>query len=112
MYLPQLREVAARDAHAHARALAYSGIMNMLGPDSLADLRLGAKDSDAYVRAQAVVDSYNLLEFGQPDPRWPPPSNALIAEVRTFLTEMQRDPVRLVSDNAKSMLAMIARQRP
>jgi hypothetical protein len=52
-----------------------------------------------------------MLEFGHPEPRWPPPSNALIAEVRAFLTEMQRDPARLVSDNAKSMLAMIARQR-
>ena len=110
-YLPLLREVASKDAHAQARALAYHGIMYMLGPDSLGDLRLGAKDSDARVRAQAVVDSYNLLEFGHPEPRWPPPSNALFAEVRTFLTEMQRDPARLVNDNAKDMLAMIARQR-
>ena len=86
--------------------------MYVLGPDSLEDLRLGAKDSDEQVRAQAVVDSYNLLEFGQPAPRWPPPSNALIAEVRAFLAEMQRDPARLVSDNAKSMLGMIARRRP
>jgi hypothetical protein len=111
-YLPVLRRVAAEDTHAQARALAYNGIMYVLGPDSLGDLRLGAKDSDEQVRARAVVDSYNLLEFGHPEPRWPPPSNALIAEVRTFLTEMQRDPARLVSDNAKSMLAMIARQRP
>ena len=111
-YLPVLRRVATEDAHGQARALAYNGIMYMLGPDSLGDLRLGAKDSDDKVRARAVVDSYNLLEFGHPEPRWPPPSNALIAEVRTFLTEMQRDPARLVSDNAKSMLAMIAQQRP
>lgn len=111
-YLPVLRRVAAGDADAPARALAYNGIMYMLGPDSLGDLRLGAKDADAQVRARAVVDSYNLLEFGHPEPRWPPPSNALVAEVRAFLTEMQRDPARLVSDNAKSMLAMIARQRP
>jgi HEAT repeats len=110
-YLPVLRRVAAEDAHAQARALAYNGIMYMLGPDSLGDLRLGAKDPDEHVRARAVVDSYNLLEFGHPEPRWPHPSTALIAEVRTFLTEMQRDPARLVSDNAKSMLAMIARQR-
>lgn len=111
-YLPVLRRVAAEDAHAQARALANNGIMYVLGPDSLGDLRLGAKDSDEQVRARAVVDSYNLLEFGHPEPRWPPPSNALIAEVRTFLTEMQRDPARLVSDNARSMLAMIARERP
>jgi hypothetical protein len=110
--LPLLREVAAMDAHAQARALAYSGIVLMLGPDSLGDLRLGAKDSDAHVRARAVVDSYNMLEFEHPEPRWPPPSNALIAEVRTFLTDMQGGPVRLVSDNAMSMLAMIARHRP
>jgi hypothetical protein len=111
-YLPVLRRVAAEDTHAQARALAYNGIMYMLGPDSLGDLRLGAKDSDDQVRARAVVDSYNLLGFGRLQPGWPPPSNALIAEVRTFLTEMQRDPARLVNDNAKSMLAMIARQRP
>jgi hypothetical protein len=111
-YLPVLRRVAAEDAHAHARALAYNGIMHLLGPNSLGDLRLGAKDSDEQVRARVVVDSYNLLEFGHPEPRWPPPSNGLIDEVRTFLTEMQRDPARLVSDNAKSMLAMIARRRP
>ena len=111
-YLAVLRRVAAEDAHVQARAFAYNGIMYMLGPDSLGDLRLGAKDTDAQVRAQAVVDAYNLLEFGHPEPRWPAPSNALIAEVRAFLTEMQRDPARLVSDNAKSMLAMIARQRP
>jgi HEAT repeat protein len=111
-YLPVLRRVAAGDAHAQARALAYNGIMYVLGPDSLGDLRLGAKDSDEEVRARAVVDAYNMLEFGHPEPRWPSPSNALIAEVRAFLTEMQRDPAPLVSDNAKSMLAMIARQRP
>lgn len=111
-YLPVLRQVAAEDAHAQARALAYNGIMYMLGPDSLGELRLGAKDTDAQVRARAVVDAYNLLEFGHPVPRWPPPSNALIAEVRAFLTEMQRDPAGLVSDNAKSMLAMIVRHRP
>jgi HEAT repeat protein len=111
-YLPVLRRVAKEDTHTQARALAYRGIMCILGPDSLGDLQLAASDSDEQVRAQAVVDSYNMLEFGHPEPRWPPPSTALIAEVRTFLIEMQRDPARLVSDNAKSMLAMISRQRP
>jgi hypothetical protein len=111
-YLPVLRRVAANDVHVQARALAYNGIMYVLGPDSLDDLRLGAKDAEAQVRAQAVVDAYNMLEFGHPEPRWPLPSDALIAKVRAFLTEMERDPARLVSDNAKSMLAMIARQRP
>ena len=53
------------------------------------------------MRAQAVVDAYNLLNFGHPEPRWPPPTNVLIAEGRVFLTEMQRDPARLVSDNAE-----------
>jgi hypothetical protein len=110
-YLPVLRRVAADDAYAQARALAYNGIMYMLGPDSLGDLRLGAKDTDAQVRVRAVVDAYNLLEFGPPEPRWSPPSIALIADVRAFLTEMQRDPARSVSDNAKSMLAMMPRQR-
>jgi hypothetical protein len=111
-YLPVLRRVATEDAHPHARALAYNGIMYMLGSDSLGDLRRGAKDSDEQVRARVVVDSYNLLELQRPDRRWPPASTALIADVREFLTEMQRDRARLVSDNAKSMLAMIARQRP
>src|SRR5262249_17223743 len=100
------------DPHTQARALAYNGIMHLLGPDSLPDLRLGAKDPDEQVRARAVVDAYNMLELGQPRPRWPRPSNELVAEVRAFLVEMQRDPARLVSDNARSMLAMIARNRP
>ena len=76
----------------HGR-LWYNGIMYVLGPESLGDLRIGAKDSDEQVRARAVVDAFNMLEFGHPEPRWPPPSNALIAEVRAFLTEMQRDPL-------------------
>ena len=111
-YLPVLRRVAAQDEHAQARALAYDGIMYMLGPDALGDLRSGAKDSNEQVRAQVVVDSYNLLEFDHPERRWPPPSDELIAEVRAFLAEMQRDPARLVSDNAKYMLIMLERQRP
>lgn len=111
-YLPVLRRVAAEDAYHQARALAYTGIMYMLGPDSLADLRLGAKDAHEQVRARAVVDAYNMLQLGHPEPRWPAPSSALIAEVRRFLTEMQRDPARLVADNARSMLAMIAKHRP
>ena len=111
-YLPALRRVATEDAHPQSCALAYNGIMYMLGPDSLGDLRRGAKDSDEQVRARVVVDSYNLLELQRPDRRWPPASTALIADVHEFLTEMQRDRARLVSDNAKSMLAMIARQRP
>jgi hypothetical protein len=112
VYLSLLRRVAAGDAHAQARALAYDGIMYILGPDSLGDLRLAAKDPDEQVRARAVSDAYNLLEFGRPEPRWPPPSTARIAEVRAFVTEMLRDPARSVSDSAKSVLAMIARQRP
>ena len=84
----------------------------MLGPDSLGDLRLGAKDAHEQVRAQAVGDAYNLLELEEPEPRWPPASGALIAEVRAFLTEMRSDPVRLVTDNARSMLANIAQHRP
>ena len=91
-YLAVLRRVAAEDGHVQAGAFAYNGIMYMLGPDSLGDLRLGAKDTDAQVRAQAVVDAYNLLEFVHPEPRWPAPSKALVAEVRALLTEMQRDP--------------------
>jgi hypothetical protein len=38
VYLPVLRRVAAEDAQ--ARALAYDGIMYMLGSDALGDLRL------------------------------------------------------------------------
>ena len=109
-YLVVLRRVAADDPYPQARALAYNGIMHMLGPDSLPDLCLGAKDPDDRVRGQVVADSYNLLEFGHPDPRWPPPSDALIAEVRAFLTEMTHDPVRQVSSSASSMLENIARR--
>lgn len=32
--------------------------MTMLGPDSLGDLRLGAKDADGQVRGQVVVEAY------------------------------------------------------
>ena len=111
-YLPALRRVASQDAHPNARALAYSAIMRMTGPDSLADLRLGAKDPNERVRGQVVVDSFNMLEIGHPNPQWPPPSDALIAEVRAFLTAMQGDPARRVSDNARSMLSNLARHRP
>jgi hypothetical protein len=111
-YLPVLRRVAAQDAHHDARALAYNGIMYMLGPESLADLRLGAKDPHVRVRARVVVDAYNMLELGHPEPRWPPPSDALIAEVRAFLTEMQLNRGSGVADSARSMLAMIAKHRP
>ena len=111
-YLQELPRVASQDTHPNARALTYSGIMRRAGPDSLADLRLGAKDPDERVRGQVVVDSFNMLEIGHPKPQWPPPSNALIAEVRAFLTAMQRDPARRVSDSARSMLSNLARQRP
>lgn len=111
-YLPLLRRTATSDTDGTARALAYNGIMWMLGLGALDDLRNGAKDPDQQVRARCVVDSYNLLELERPERRWPPASGALIAQVRVFLTEMQRDPERLVSDNAKSMLSLIARHQP
>jgi hypothetical protein len=111
-YLALLRQVASSDAEGLARALAYNGIMYMLGPDSLSDLRRGARDSHELVRAHVVIDSYNLLELERQDRHWPPASSVLITEVRAFLTEMQGDPARLVSANAKSMLAMITRHRP
>ena len=84
----------------------------MLGPDSLADQRLGAEDAHERVRTQAVNAAYNLLELEQPEPRWPAASSALIAEVRAFLTEMQRDPARMVSDAARYLLAHLAKHRP
>jgi hypothetical protein len=111
-YLPLLRRVASTDAYAPARTAAYSGIMDMVGPDSLADLRLAAKDPHERVRAQAAADAYNLLELEGTEPRWPPASGALIAEVRALLTEMLNDPSRMVSDSAKSSLAYIADRRP
>ena len=110
-YAPLLRQVATSDAHAQARALAYNGLMWMLGPESFEDLKLGAKDGDEHVRARVVVDSYNLLELRRPDRRWPSASEALIAKVQAFLAEMQSDPSRLVSMNAKSMLSEITRRR-
>ena len=111
-YLPLLRRVASSDAHAPARAEAYSGIIEMLGPDSLEDVRFGARDAHERVRAQVVADAYNLLELEAQERRWPPASNALIDEVRAFLTEMRSDPAGIVSDNARSMLANIAHHRP
>jgi HEAT repeat protein len=110
-HLDLLRRVSSSDAYPLARALAYDGIMYMIGPEALADLRLGAKDSHESVRAQAVVDAYNMLELESEDRRFPPASSALIDDVVAFLAAMQSDPARLVSDNAKSMLAYIARHR-
>jgi hypothetical protein len=110
-YLPVLRTLALEDAHPQTRGHAYYGIMLVLGPDSLADLRLGAKDPHEYVRARVVGDSVNLLELGYTKPRWPPPSSALIAEVRAFLAEMQDDPAPVVRSSARSMLAMVAQHQ-
>ena len=81
-YLPLLRRVAATDDHFNARALSLLGIVSMLGPDSLADLRLGSNDPHQLVRAAIISAASNLLELEQPHPRWPPASDALIAEVR------------------------------
>jgi HEAT repeat protein len=108
-YLRLLREVASRDPHANARAAAYGGIVDMLGPAALEDLRRGAKDSNERVRASITSDAYNMLELEQPERRWPPASNAHIEEVRAFLSEMERDPA--VRDSAKYMLALIAGHR-
>jgi hypothetical protein len=108
-YAPLLREVSSRDAYPNARALSYHGLMYLLGPDSLSDLRRGAKDPDERVRSHCAGDAYNLLELAQPDRRWPPASSDLIADVRQFLNEMLRDPSRVVSDSARSMLGLIAR---
>ena len=111
-YLPLLRRVASSDTHPQARALAYSGIMWMIGTEALADLRLGAKDPHERVRGQAVVDAYNMLQFGWSQPLWPLPSDALVAEVRVLLTSMLKDPASNVRTNARSMLSMIAKHRP
>ena len=111
-YLPLLRRIATGDPHEMARALAFRGIVVMIGPESLPDLRLGAKDGSDHVRAQVVVDAYNMLELQHPEPRWPAPTPELIASVRKFLTEMLRDPVPYVSDNARSMLRQLATGRP
>jgi len=111
-YLPLLRRIASTDPYPPARAEAYFGIMWMLGPDSLVDLRLAAKDPHEHVRANAAGNAYNLLELEETEPRWPRASSALIAEVRALLTEMLNDPSRMVSDSAKSSLAYIAERRP
>jgi hypothetical protein len=83
----------------------------MIGPDSLPDLRVGAKDSHEKVRAQIVVEAYNVLELGAEDRRFPPASSALIDEVVALLGAMQNDPAPLVSRNAKPVLATIDRHR-
>jgi HEAT repeat protein len=110
-YLPLLRRVASADADPGVRAEAYSGIALMIGPDSLPDLRVGAKDSHEKVRAQIVVEAYNVLELGAEDRRFPPASSALIDEVVALLGAMQNDPAPLVSRNAKPVLATIDRHR-
>lgn len=110
-YLDLLRRVSSSDRYPLARALAYDGIMHGIGPEALADLRLGARDSHENVRAQAVVDAYNMLELESEDRRFSPAASALVDDVVAFLTATQSDPARLVSDNAKSMLAYIARHR-
>ena len=66
-YLPLLRRVASTDPYPVARSLALSGIVEMIGPAAFDDLRAGARDADTKVRAQAVVDSYNMLELETPD---------------------------------------------
>jgi hypothetical protein len=47
---------------------------------------------------------FETLELGYPKPRWPPASDSLIDEARALLTEMQSDPVRIVSDSARHIL--------
>jgi HEAT repeats len=111
-YLDLLRQAAATDTYPQTRAFAYEGIMWMIGPDSLADLRRGAKDADEKVRVQAVGSAYIMLELDEPQRRWPSPSAALIAEVQAFLTEMRDDPARIVRDNAQRLLFEIAKHRP
>jgi hypothetical protein len=110
-YLPLLRRVASADTAPGVRAQAYSGIALMIGPDSLPDLRVGAKDSHEKVRAQIVVEAYNVLELGAEDRRFPPASSALIDEVVALVGSMQNDPMGNVSSNAKSVLASIAKNR-
>jgi hypothetical protein len=110
-YLALLRRVVATDDHFNARALSLLGIVSMLGPDSLADLRLGSNDPHHLVRAAVISAAYNLLELEQPHPRWPPASDALIAEVRDILMGMQQDPAPIVHAGAKSFLARLARHR-
>jgi len=109
-YLGLLRRVSLSDADPFARAMAYSGIMSMIGPDAFADLRRGAADSHERVRGQAVVDLYNMLEL-EGERLWPPAPNALIDEVVTFLRGMQTDPAASVALNATSMLGYIAQNR-
>jgi HEAT repeat protein len=110
-YLPLLRRVASTDMDPMTRALAYRGIVWMIGPDALADLRLGARDPHEKVRAQVVTDAYNMLELESDERRFPPASSALVSEVEAFLAEMQKDPARDVSLSAKVLLANLARHR-
>jgi hypothetical protein len=110
-YLELLRRLSSSDDYPLARALAYRGIMWMIGPDAFADLRRGAADSHERVRGQAVVDLYNMLELEGSERRWPPAPDSLIDDVVTFLQGMQNDPAPIVAMNAKSMLGYIARHR-
>jgi HEAT repeat protein len=110
-YLPLLRRAASSDGDPFVRAEAYSGIVSMIGPDALPDLRLGAKDSSEKVRAQVTSEAFNMLELGWEQPRFPRPSAALIDEVVALLQGMQNDSATRVSQSAKTVLAAIARLR-
>ena len=105
-YISVLRQ-ATEDAHVEARALAYDGLVHLLGPDALSDLRRGAKDPSERVRAAITGYVFETLELGYPKPRWPPASDSLIADARALLTEMQSDPVQIVSDSARHILVRI-----
>ena len=105
-YASVLRK-ATEDEHPEARSLAYDGLVHLLGPEALRDLRRGAKDPSERVRAAITGYVFETLELGYPKPRWPPASDSLIAEARALLTEMQSDPVRIVSDSARHILVMI-----
>jgi len=105
-YASVLRK-ATEDEHLDARSLAYDGLVHLLGPEALSDLRRGAKDPSERVRAAITGYVFETLELGYPKPRWPPASDSLIADARALLTEMQSDPVRIVSDSARHILVMI-----
>ena len=105
-YVSALRK-ATEDEHLEARSLAYDGLVHLLGPEALGDLRRGAKDPSERVRAAITGYVFETLEFGDPKPRWPPASDSVVADARALLTEMQSDPVRTVSDSARHILVMI-----
>jgi HEAT repeat protein len=106
-YAPLLRRIMTTDPYWEVRAFAAEGLMEMLGPRALVDLRVAAGDEHEKVRAAAITHAFNMLELLGPR-HFGRASAASVAEARAFITPLLEDPSQAVRDNAKWALAYIA----